>query len=133
MIKLISKGNSRGINRHSHWVYIDDITGKAGGIDHNHNVCGAGYYLFEAEINGSFSTGEGCDTVWYNSLKSARAMLKKYLTGEISTVPNGHDPQICNLCKGHYSYNSPGYKAAPSEHACKGWKEEITRTGKILP
>lgn len=121
-MELIDNYNGKGINRHTVWIFGQE--GRQAGIDHNHDVCGANFYLFPIDSE-HFSHGEGCDTVWYPSLKAAKVMIQKYLSGEITSLPNGHDAKVCHLCKCHYSFGTRDYKKAPSEYACEDFKKQF--------
>jgi len=121
-MKLIDKYSEKGTNKHTVWIFEQE--GKRVGIDHNRDVYGAGYYLFPVDPE-HFSHGEGCDTVWYASLKAAKAMVQKYLSGEITSLPNGHDPGVCYLCKCSFSFNTEDHKKAPFEYACIDYKKQF--------
>ena len=100
-MKLIDKYNDAGINKHTVWIF--EQNGKRAGIDHNHDVYGASHYLFSIDGERHISHGEGCSTVWYPSLNAAKAMLQKYLNGEIRTLPDGSDAKACDSCKGSFA------------------------------
>lgn len=121
-MKLILKDHTRGINYHTIWIYEQD--GKMAGINHNHDHS-VGFYLFTVNPDGTPNDGEGCCTVWYPSLKTAKATLQKYLSGEIISIPDGHDANVCHLCKCHYSFNSSEHRDAPFDQACDGFKKQF--------
>jgi hypothetical protein len=66
------------------------------------------------------SNGQGCDTVWYESVPKARK-IKKLWNG---VAPNGHMAGLCNQCGCHYSIRDPEHDKYP-QHACKEWKEKV--------
>jgi hypothetical protein len=83
-MNLIDHYQDRGINKHTVWIYEEN--GVNAGIDHNHDIYGAGYYCFTGS-----SHGEGCETKYYNTLKEARIIIRMFLSGEISKIPERVD------------------------------------------
>ena len=79
-MKLESRYKSSGINTHLTWIYSQN--GIFAGIDRNNYVSGGKYYCFEG-----YNAGEGCETVWYPNLESARKVVQQYLNGKIARIP----------------------------------------------
>ena len=80
-IELVERFRSKGINKHLTWIYRQGE--KHAGVDRNIDVMDNKYNCFEGDLG----HGEGCDTVWYPNLKSAREVVQKYLNGEIPSIP----------------------------------------------
>jgi len=79
-MKLADKYSISGIDSHYMWIY--EQHGKFAGINRSNNISGNKYYCFEGQ-----NAGEGCQTVWYPNLKSARKVVEQYLNGHISHIP----------------------------------------------
>ena len=67
-----------------------------------------------------FSNGQGCDTIWFKTIKEAREFIEKH--GRI----NGHTAGLCEKCSCHYSYQTKEWKKYP-EYSCFEWKEIIKK------
>jgi len=65
--------------------------------------------------------GQGCSTVWFNSVPECRAFLR--INGK---VPSGYDIDLCGKCRCHYSINDPLYEKF-EDYACKNYKKSITK------
>ena len=65
-----------------------------------------------------FDLGQGCGTIWFNSVSEARKFIEKH--GRIS----GRDSGLCEQCGCHYSVGSKEHKQYP-EFACRDWKRII--------
>lgn len=70
--------------------------------------------------------GEGCSTVWFNSVPECRAYLR--VNGK---VPSGCDAGLCEKCRCHYSVLDVRYEQF-EDYACKAYKEAITQEAKTL-
>ena len=93
---------------------IDKIRDYADGVARDFDVSGDQYY---------YDNGQGCGTIWFTTLKEARAFIKQH--GKISGYTSG----LCEQCQCHYSYGTKAHAKYPS-HACAQWKEDIKR-GKV--
>jgi hypothetical protein len=77
------------------------------GISKDYNVYGYNTYL---------DNGQGCGTVWFKNVPTARKALKK------DGIKTGCDLVDCTKCACNYSYNSKEYNQFP-EHLCTKAKE----------
>lgn len=65
--------------------------------------------------------GQGCGTVWFDTVEQARAVIKK-----LGKTPTGQDAGLCHECSCHYSYGSAEYLRYP-EWACREYKRKIAQ------
>ena len=70
--------------------------------------------------------GQGCSTVWFNSVPECRAYLR--VNGKVAS---GIDAGLCEKCRCHYSILDPRYGQF-EDFACKSYKEAITEEAKML-
>lgn len=90
-LKPIKKYNSKGINRHTTWIYSGN--GRHAGIDKNWDVYNEPegkpgmFYCFEIQDLKRYSHGEGLETIWYSTLSEAKKVVKDYLGGKIEHIP----------------------------------------------
>jgi len=69
--------------------------------------------------------GQGCRTFWFRSVGEAKHFIERYVTqfGDITgLIPK----ELCQDCKGHYSYQSEDWQKATRED-CVDYKEELKR------
>ena len=84
--------------------------------EYNDDIC-RDYNVLNKNVY--FKPGQGCGTIWFNSVPNAREFINEY--GHLS----GQDSKLCKKCQCHYSINDKEYDKYP-EFACKQWKEQIS-------
>ena len=115
-----------GIHKHTLWDY--EHNGRIITIDHDRGICpGTGaFYLSEGG-----SGGEGCNTVWFPTLKQERDEVE-YLFETGFKVAKGPGFMLCDKCACSYSNNDPRQKGKV-EYACYKKKEEYAKRKIIIP
>ena len=88
------------------------ITNYEGDLHRDTNIYGSNVYA---------GNGQGCGTVWYNSVPYARQRIK-----HLGFAPQGQQSKLCKLCKYNYSHNTKDWHNAPYNYACREWKEKIS-------
>lgn len=73
------------------------------------------------EPNVYTGAGQGCGTVWFDSVLQARRIITK-----LGRIPTGQDSGLCEQCSCHYSFGSPEHKKYP-EYACREYKKSIAQ------
>jgi len=72
--------------------------------------------------------GQGCSTFWFRSVPEAKRFIDKYKdkikVTDIGSVTGLIPPEICQTCKGHYSYQSPEWQKATRDN-CQDYKEKL--------
>jgi hypothetical protein len=84
------------------------------------NVYGANIYFEGMNI------GQGCNTIWYDSVPACRAMLRI-----MNKVPEGHHTELCHKCKCHYSVSDPNYRNY-KDYACVRYKDRICTQANVI-
>ncbi len=117
-MELIDKYNDKGINKHTIWIFKEKD--REIGINHNHDVLGYNYYIFDNN-----RCGENCGTIWYPTLKIAKLEVKRlFKTGE--KVKTGRDFKKCKYCKAHYSFGTKEWNES-KDFVCKNLKKQYVR------
>jgi|GEM_PF-1569347 hypothetical protein len=80
-------------------VSLDDCSGT---VYKEPRTIGKKFYL---------TSGQGCRTIWFSSLKAAKEALKN------DGVKTGKDLMDCSECGNHYSFHDERWKKLPV-HAC---------------
>ncbi len=74
--------------------------------------------------------GQGCGTFWFGDVEEAKRFIDAYrnrieLTN-LSSVGGLIPKELCEGCKGHYSYGTPAWKRA-KDWNCREFKEQMKR------
>jgi hypothetical protein len=74
--------------------------------------------------------GQGCNTFWFKSVSEAKNFIDYYCSefGVLDLIPR----ELCEDCRGHYSYQSAEWKRATREN-CHDFKEALKRAVKASP
>lgn len=86
-------------------IYKDGITKRCS------DILGNNVYL---------TNGQGCDTIWFKTVKAAQRAFKK------DGVKTGHDFFDCSKCGCHYSITEKGFRFYP-QYACRTVTEEYAK------
>lgn len=74
--------------------------------------------------------GQGCHTFWFKSRREARSFIDRYRdrikVTDLGIVTGLIPLEICQSCKGHYSYQSPEWKKAIRDD-CEDYKEKLKK------
>ena len=103
-------------------AFIDYET-EYGTVSRDTNVYGANVYI---------ENGQGCGTIWFNTVAQAKKALKA------DGIKRGSDLADCTKCSCHYSYGTKEHKKYP-EYLCRDAKlkyakqSKQTRIPKIFP
>lgn len=72
--------------------------------------------------------GQGCDTLWFKSVKEARRFIRtfrdKMVVTDLGIVQGLIPKSICNKCRCHYSFGTKEWEKY-KDFACEEYKEEL--------
>lgn len=74
--------------------------------------------------------GQGCGTFWFSSVPEAKGFIDRYrdkmVVTDLGSVTGLIPSEICEGCKGHYSYSSKEWQKA-TENNCRDHKLFLKR------